>query len=159
MSSEEATRIIGVGIIYGICVELGLLLLIVPGVYLAVKWSLAQLIVVKESAGAMDSLARCWALTQQAFGGTMWFSVLASLAVGVVSTGGYLISATATSLLLNIPHAGMTDKWNGGGVTGIIMSGYCMICVYAIAYTYQAKDIALLYWYNGLVTRHASEAA
>jgi len=153
MSAEEVARLVALGLIFGISLEVGLLLFVVPGIYLWVKWSLIQLITIKEGAGAADSLSRSWMLTENAFWPTLWFNVLASLATGAVGFGGYLI---AFGIIAFVPHSpAIGPDWNGGGFTGMLLTAFFAIYVFAVAYTYQAKDLALLYWYEALLKRQA----
>jgi membrane-anchored glycerophosphoryl diester phosphodiesterase (GDPDase) len=55
---------IGLGIVVGIAVAIGLVLLIVPGVYLALRWAVAAPVLVVERLGVFASMERSTALTQ-----------------------------------------------------------------------------------------------
>jgi hypothetical protein len=51
-------------IIYGIVVTIGLCLLIIPGIYIALRLQFYTAYIVEEDAGILDSLQRSWELTQ-----------------------------------------------------------------------------------------------
>ena len=51
-------------ILYTVVVALGLVLLIVPGVYVGLRWVFAPQIIVEENAGALSSLRRSWEITR-----------------------------------------------------------------------------------------------
>lgn len=51
-------------ILYTVIVALGLVLLIVPGVYVGLRWVFAPQIIVEENAGALSSLRRSWEITR-----------------------------------------------------------------------------------------------
>ena len=51
-------------ILYTVIVALGLVLLIVPGVYVGLRWVFAPQIIVEENAGALSSLKRSWEITR-----------------------------------------------------------------------------------------------
>ncbi|WP_161390382.1 glycerophosphoryl diester phosphodiesterase membrane domain-containing protein [Croceibacterium xixiisoli] len=54
---------LGLSIVVGVGVILGMILLIVPGVYLAVRWSLAQPRLVGRGDGVFDAIKASWKLT------------------------------------------------------------------------------------------------
>ena len=51
-------------ILYTVIVALGLVLLIVPGVYVGLRWVFAPQIIVEENASALSSLRRSWEITR-----------------------------------------------------------------------------------------------
>ena len=51
-------------ILYTVIVALGLVLLIVPGVYVGLRWVFAPQLIVEENAGALSSLRRSWEITR-----------------------------------------------------------------------------------------------
>ena len=56
--------LIAAGIVAAIGVALGLVLLIIPGLYLLTRWSLIPAVIVIEKLGAGDSFNRSWQLTR-----------------------------------------------------------------------------------------------
>jgi hypothetical protein len=150
MKAEHVLRLIGINFVYGICVEVGFLLLIVPGIYIANKWSLSSLIAVKENTGAFDALSRSWAVTDAFFWPTLGFNILSGLGVLGVGIIGYLIMVFVWVALLGGDLRTASDVWAGGGVRGMALAAGVFVYILAIAYTYQAKDIAMLNWYNAL---------
>jgi uncharacterized protein UPF0259 len=150
MKAEHVLRLIGINFVYGICVEVGFLLLIVPGIYVANKWSLSSLIAVRENTGAFDALSRSWAVTDAFFWPTLGFNILSGLGVLGVGIVGYLIMVFVWVALLGGDMRTAGDVWTGGGIRGMALAAGVFVYILAIAYTYQAKDIAMLNWYNAL---------
>ena len=150
MTSEHVLRLIGLNIVYGIAVEIGLLLLIVPGIYIANKWSLSSLIAVKEDAGVTDAMRRSWHLTDPFFWPTLGFNILSGLAVAAVAFVGYFMMLFVFVSLFGFQHGQPPDLSALGGPAGMAATLGVLVYCFALAYTYQAKDIALLNWYNGL---------
>lgn len=59
--------ILGMGILSGVAILLGLILLVVPGIILLVRWFIAVPVLVGEEAGVIESLQRSWAETSGRF--------------------------------------------------------------------------------------------
>jgi uncharacterized membrane protein len=57
-------RMIGATLVYAIIVTLGLILLIVPGIYLAIRLQFYSYYIVDKNTGAIDSLRMSWKLTE-----------------------------------------------------------------------------------------------
>lgn len=55
---------VGQGILIGLGVLLGMMLLIVPGVILAVRWAIASPLLVGSGAGAVDGIKASWEMTR-----------------------------------------------------------------------------------------------
>jgi hypothetical protein len=64
-SRQAVGAYIGVSILANIGIILGMLLLVIPGVVLAIRWSIAAPIVLAEEQGAGDSLSDSWARTKE----------------------------------------------------------------------------------------------
>ncbi|AHE57505.1 glycerophosphoryl diester phosphodiesterase membrane domain-containing protein [Sphingomonas sanxanigenens] len=84
--------ILGLGILSGLAILLGFVLLVVPGIFLTVRWALSVPILVAEEVGPSDAMRRSWALTEGNFG-----PVLASLVI--VYAPGIALLVAATLLL------------------------------------------------------------
>ena len=157
MTAAAVGRLILFGIVYGIAVELGTILFIVPGIYIATKWSLAPAIIVKEDASLGDALARSWALTDPTFWPTLGFQILASLAVLAVTYAGaligYIVAAAIFVAMFHTMQAQLPAQASpvgyGGGL-GAAIDLYMVIYVFAISYTYQARDVSIIKWYDGI---------
>lgn len=59
-----ALPLLGFGLLYGLSIGLGLVLLIVPGLYLATMWAVSGPIIVVERLGVFKAMARSGVLTQ-----------------------------------------------------------------------------------------------
>lgn len=88
-------------LLLGLMVVVGLLLLIVPGIYLALRYGMASILVVDEDLGPMEALQRSSKITEGkrlfilTFGiASVAVNILGALALGV----GLLISIPVTSL-------------------------------------------------------------
>jgi uncharacterized membrane protein len=57
-------RMIGATLVYAIIVTVGLILLIVPGIYLAIRLQFYSYYIVDKNTGAIDSLRMSWKLTE-----------------------------------------------------------------------------------------------
>lgn len=68
-----------VGLVTGLAILLGFVLLILPGIYLNARWSLADAAVVAENRGFSDAIKRSWDATA----GNVLPIVLASLAISI----------------------------------------------------------------------------
>ena len=156
MTAGTAMRLLGLSIVYGLAVDLGLLLLIVPGIYIANKWSLAPLILAKEDADMSTAMSRSWAVTDQFFWPTLGFNILAALAMFAVVIVGYVLAVGVGAGLFAVSSAGQAPAAYApgsatlGGMFGVVIALVYCIYVMVLAYTYQAKDVALLNWYDGL---------
>ncbi len=72
--------LIGIGLVSGIAIAIGLLLLVVPGIYLALGWVVAVPVLVQEREGVFGSLSRSRTLTR----GNRWRLFAMFLVVFVV---------------------------------------------------------------------------
>jgi hypothetical protein len=98
--------LLGLSILSGLAIMLGLILLIVPGVYLLVRWSAAVPALIAEEAGVTESLG----LSGQAVEGRFWHVLAAILLVWTPFAIGLLASGLVPeeqllieSLILNLP--------------------------------------------------------
>ena len=155
MTASTVFSLIGLGFVMGIAIDIGLILLIVPGIYIANRWSLAPLILAKDQCGITESMARSWAITEAFFWPTLGFNILSGLALWAVGIAGYLVFAAVLGAVIfartGSGTAALTQNTGDfGGLFGAMIAlAYC-VYAFAIAYTYQAKDVALLNWYVGL---------
>ncbi len=88
--------VFGFYILYFLAVMFGMILLIIPGLLVALGWMLAGHIIVLEGQGVMDSISRAWALTK---GSKRWllllgfvFGVIGAIVGAVVSIPLYLFA-------------------------------------------------------------------
>jgi hypothetical protein len=98
--------LLGLNFLSGIGIFLGLILLIVPGIYLFVRWSAAVPALIAEEAGISESLSR----SAEAVEGRFWHVLGAILVVWTPMAAGALAAGLApedqrliASLLLNLP--------------------------------------------------------
>lgn len=107
--------LIAAGLIAGIAIGVGLLLLVVPGLFLLTHWFLIGPVIVLEGKSAGEAFGRSWELVKgnawSAFGlilATIVVVILASIAIGIVTAllaapfpdwlGGWISSVVVNSL-------------------------------------------------------------
>lgn len=163
MTAARSLTLVGLYIATGFMFELGILLFVVPGVYFGTKYSIASIIAVIDDVGVNAAGSRSWALTTNAFWGTLGFNVVLYLAMSALGVIGYIIGV---SVLAGLWQLMMTSGGvhpaplaaSLGGLYGALV-GMCL-CVYAFAIclAYQAHAVAQLYWLRALERRAASLA-
>jgi hypothetical protein len=87
----------------------GLILLIVPGVYLAVRWYLAAVVVTVEGVAPVAALRRSAELVEGAWWATFGRILLAALAFGFVALVGQLLAAATGSGALFVSLLAITQ--------------------------------------------------
>lgn len=88
-------------LIKGIFIFLGLVLFIVPGVYLAIRWMFAELLVIDQGMKPMEALRRSRAMTQGHGWGLLWFAFVCSLIV-VAGFFLFVVGAAAAAVVVNL---------------------------------------------------------
>ncbi len=81
--------VFGFFILYALAVMVGLLLFIIPAIFIGLGWMLAAHIIVLEKKGVMDSISRAWDLTK---GAKRWLLLLAIVFGVIGSIIGVVIS-------------------------------------------------------------------
>src|SRR6266496_1556620 len=99
--------LIAAGIVAGIGIVLGLILLIIPGLYLLTRWSLIPAVIVIEKRSAGESFGRSWELTR-GHGWTVFGSLIVSFIAYAVVLG--ILRA------LFVPLPTFASIWIGGAV-------------------------------------------
>ena len=89
-----------ISILLTLGITLGLVLLVVPGLFLMVKWSVAIPAQVEESAGIIGSFKRSWALTAGSWWGIFGFVVLLLLVL--------LVAILLVSVVIGLAVAGLS---------------------------------------------------
>jgi hypothetical protein len=88
------------GILAGLAIAFGLLLLIIPGLFLLSRWFLITPAIVLEGRSAGESFGRSWELTRGHIGSALGLVVLTIL---IVIVGGGIASALITAVLSPLP--------------------------------------------------------
>lgn len=101
--SHLAPRFLGASILYGLAILVGLVLLIIPGIYLAIKLQFYSFLIVDKNAGVMDSLKKSWTLTQ----GAALDLFLFTLAIIILNILGAIV--LLVGLLVTIPTTTMAS--------------------------------------------------
>ncbi|HEY6629432.1 MAG TPA: hypothetical protein VI193_10655 [Acidimicrobiia bacterium] len=130
-----------IGLITAVAVSVGLVLLVLPGVWLAVSVSLAPQIVALEDRGVIASITRSIKLVRGRWWGTFGFLLLVGL---VGSVAGWLLQSVA------VPLVAIGDVSTGLAlvfVAGLIFQG---LVVAAIA-------VVITMWYLELAARDETE--
>jgi uncharacterized membrane protein len=90
-------KYLGVSILHGLVIIGGLILLIIPGIIWAVRFSFAPLILVDTSMGPIASMKESYAITRDNF----WPLLLFWLAIGILNIFGFIIFGVG--LLVSVP--------------------------------------------------------
>ncbi len=112
-----------IGIVSAIGISVGLLLLVIPGVWLAVSVSLAPQVVALEDRGVIDSITRSITLVRGRWWGTFGFLLLVGL---VGSVAGWLLQSVA------VPMVGIGDISTGLAlvfVAGLVFQGLVVAAI------------------------------
>jgi hypothetical protein len=104
----KLAALIAAGIVAGIGIVIGLILLIVPGLFLLTRWALIPAVIVIEKRRAGDSFDRSWELTR-GYGWTVFGSLLLAFFAYAVIQGIF------TAVFLPLPR--FAAIWIGGLVS------------------------------------------
>ncbi|HEX6740698.1 MAG TPA: hypothetical protein VF079_02740 [Sphingomicrobium sp.] len=95
-----------VSLIGQLCIVLGLILLVIPGVILLVRWSLGVPIVLSERVSAIEALRESWRATEGRFWPVFAVLLIVYLPLGVLAMGTAAITAesapTVSAIALNL---------------------------------------------------------
>jgi hypothetical protein len=89
--------LVGNGILKGIAVGIGLVLLIIPGIFLGTIWAVTAPAIVVERVGVIDAFSRSWELVQ----GNFW-PVLGAYVLGFLIVIGVSIVASAIGIAIGL---------------------------------------------------------
>lgn len=116
LGSKRFGAYIGQSILIGICFILGFLLLIVPGLILAARWSAAGPLLIGEQKGAIDAMKESWELTR-GHTATLILAILAMAVIAIAAIGA------ASVLFLAEGRAGIfATEIVGNAVTALTAS-------------------------------------
>ncbi len=121
--------------VISIAVGLGLIALVIPGVFLAIKWSITFPAIVAERTGAFDGMTRSWELTR----GT-WWRVFGALVVVL------LISFVLVFLVLVAFGAALASSDSISETTFAVLITAVSIAALAIVYPLTAAIVTVLYY-------------
>lgn len=114
---------VGLGIVSGLGIALGLLLLIVPGVVLLVRWSISTPILLSSEQGVFDSIGESWRQTE----GHFW-AILGSLLVvylpGIAIFTAGLVAAQISGLdivVIAVANLAFNTALVGGWIATVAM--------------------------------------
>lgn len=104
-TAPRLPALIAAGIVAGIAVAFGLVLLIVPGLFLLTRWSMIVPVIVLEGRGAGDSFSRSWELVR----GHGW-PVFGVIVITVIGSG--IANGIIEALFVFLPD--FFQSWIGG---------------------------------------------
>ena len=107
--------LIGAGILAGLAIALGLVLLVVPGLFLLTRWALIPAVIVIEGRRAGESFDRSWQLTS-GYGWTVFGSLLVAYLLYAVGQG------VLRAIFAPLPH--FAAIWVGGVVAHSITTPF-----------------------------------
>lgn len=118
-----AGRIFVTGILYGLGVVIGTALLIVPGIWFALRYGAAMFVVVDENLGAIQALNRSAELTKGYLG-----AILArSLVYGIIYIVISLIGGGILAFLVGLVGAPQVVRENVGSLIGVFLSPWYIL--------------------------------
>jgi hypothetical protein len=153
MTFGKAVTVFGIDLVVGFATLLGLLFLIVPGVWAGNKFSLSAIIAVAEDKSMKEATDRSWALTTGAFWQTLLFNAVVGFGyIGVIFAGYLMLGVLA--------QVGFPDVEGGASAASTpLQNAVAMVAdvIYnlSIAYATQAVVVAQLYWYRALLQRES----
>ena len=103
--SNLILRYLGASILYGLMVAVGLILLIIPGIYLAIKYQFFSFLIVDKNMGIMESFKKSEEMTQ----GVKMNLLLFSLALAGINILGALVFLVG--LIVTIPTTVMATVY------------------------------------------------
>lgn len=109
---------VGLSLVIGLGVGLGMILLIVPGLILAARWSVAIPIFVGEEQSVADSMSRSWELTRP----SQWSIVLALVVFGLLFGVVYGALVFATVLVSALIGSEWMLSLISGGMAAVYTS-------------------------------------
>jgi hypothetical protein len=116
---------LGLTIVSGVCYLLGFVLLVVPGIYLLIRWSVSVPVLVGEGAGVFESLTRSGEEVRGRFWPVLGFSLIfwAAFLLAAVASIVLVGSETlASSILLNLLlNTTLVSYWVG--MVAVYMAG------------------------------------
>ena len=111
-TTKHLPALIVAGVIAGVCVGLGLFLLLVPGLYLLTRWSLLVPVIVLEERRAGEAFSRSSELVR-GHGWEVFGIVIATLLLGLV------VRSIVIALLAPLPE--FVEGWLGGALAGAVV--------------------------------------
>ena len=111
-SLRKGPQVLFASCLYLLSVAVGLVLLIVPGVYLAVRWALFGMVLATTRASALESLRVVGSLTEGRWGNACWFFtrvLLLNLAGAALLGVGLLVTAPVTLLATGSFYRGLKE--------------------------------------------------
>ena len=133
MAVSRLGRLIGLSILMGLGLTLGFVLCIVPGVWLAVAWSLAFVALVAEDLGATAALRRSYSLVRGRFWPTFGVLLIA------------FVINTVVDQIVSIPFA-IGSFFSADSVIGFTLSAIAAIISDVITTPFVAAVFVLVYF-------------
>jgi len=130
--------LLGLGILVALGTMAGFIALIIPGIFIALGWSIAAPILIIEGKGITDSIGRSWNLTK---GYKRWILLL-FIIIMIISA---IITAIITALSL-VAGDPVTIALEGGSPTYYILNAIFSAIAQAISTMISATGVAAVYY-------------
>jgi hypothetical protein len=126
-------RLIAVDIIFGVCVIVGLVLLIVPGIVLFTWFALAGPVVELEGAGVRAAFRR----SRQLVRGRFWTVLLVLVPITLASEALSGVSLEAVHLVI---HSPFLSDWVGEAIANVALSPFYAVAAVLMALAFSRVD-------------------
>jgi len=130
--------LLGLGILVSIGMLLGFMLLIIPGIFIALGWSIAAPVLIVEGQGITDSISRSWELTK---GYKRWIFLLFIILMVISAVIGAVLGAF--TLIAGDPTTVMLE---GGSTTFHVLNSIFSALAQAVSTMISATGIAAVYY-------------
>jgi uncharacterized membrane protein len=149
--SRAALPLLGLALLIGICVGLGMILLVVPGVILYIMWSVAAPALVEERTGITESLSRSSYLTKGARWRIFGIQMVLVVIIWLFSGAFALFIFSGAGSLQNLGQNGFPLSWL---IPQMILS--LLLTVFWSA-TQNSLYVELRRWKDGYTPEHLAD--
>lgn len=139
-------------IISSLITLVGLVFFIIPGIYLAIAFSLIYIIVVQEDLGVFDAISRCFALISGKWWSTFGLLFITGIIVSLIGSV-FSIPVLILQFMLGISGFGESGFQTDGVLYEFALMFFTVLQSVATYILYSIVYVALAYQYGNLVER------
>lgn len=143
--------VIAVSILFGLGVVLGMILVIVPGIVLAIMWSVAIPVTVEEDTGIIGAFGRSKALTE----GARWKIFGLFLLLILIMIGVGMVAGIASIIVLGVNSQAPVAVWSPTAIVLNVLFSTIMSAIWSVIQT--SLFVELREWKDGPVEAKLGE--